>query len=164
MLEFSQHCLFRRMYTVFRYSARNLYKCSAVAEMGDRLARIDMGRKGGLLYHFQGGAGSPSNTMWPWLRPTSVPSALLIHPAVWPQQTWAENWGGCPFLGELGLQPTQLQCGGGRGLPSCRFILIHPTIWPQYTNVTDRQDRSDSVGRTVLQTVAQNVPNKSDFR
>jgi len=41
------------------------------------------------------------------------------------------------------------------------FILIHPTIWPQYTNVTDRQtghtdrQRSDSIGRTVLQTVAQ---------
>jgi len=39
-------------------------------------------------------------------------------------------------------------------------ILIHPTVWPQYTNVTDRQDRtdrqwSDSTGRTVLQTVAQ---------
>jgi len=43
-------------------------------------------------------------------------------------------------------------------MPSC--ILIRPTIWPQYTNVTDRQDRqdkqrSDSRGRTVLQTVAQ---------
>ena len=42
------------------------------------------------------------------------------------------------------------------------FILIHPTIWPQYTNVTDRTDRqrdrqrTDSIGRTVLQTVAQN--------
>ena len=40
------------------------------------------------------------------------------------------------------------------------FILIRPTVWPQYTNVTDRQDRrdrqwSDSIGRTVLQTVAQ---------
>jgi len=40
-------------------------------------------------------------------------------------------------------------------------ILIYPTVWPQYTNVTDsqtdRQDRqrSDSIGRTVLQTVAQ---------
>jgi len=34
---------------------------------------------------------------------------------------------------------------------------IYPTIWPQYTNVTDRTDRqrSDSIGRTVLQTVAQ---------
>jgi len=37
------------------------------------------------------------------------------------------------------------------------FILIRPTVWPQYTNVTDRTDRqrTDSIGRTVLQTVAQ---------
>jgi len=37
------------------------------------------------------------------------------------------------------------------------FILIRPNIWPQYTNVTDRQDRqrSDRIGRIVLQTVAQ---------
>jgi len=40
------------------------------------------------------------------------------------------------------------------------YILFHPTVWPQYTNVTDRQtrqterQRSDSIGRTVLQTVA----------
>jgi len=36
--------------------------------------------------------------------------------------------------------------------------LIRPTVWPQYTTVTDRQtdrQRSDSVGRTALQTVAQ---------
>ena len=43
--------------------------------------------------------------------------------------------------------------------------LIHPTIWPQYTNVTDRQtdrdrtgqdrQQSESIGLTVLQTVAQ---------
>jgi len=28
-----------------------------------------------------------------------MPSAILIHPAVRPQQTWAENWGGAlpPF-------------------------------------------------------------------
>ena len=66
---------------------------------------------------FGRGAGSPSNTMWPGPRPTSVLS----------------------------------------------FILIHPTIWPQYTNVTDKTDRqtgqtgqwSDSIGWTVLQTVAQ---------
>jgi len=65
-----------------------------------------------------GGAGSPSNTMWPGMRPTAMPG----------------------------------------------FILIHPTVWPQYTNGTDRQDRtestdktgqrSNSLGRTVLQTVA----------
>jgi len=39
-------------------------------------------------------------------------------------------------------------------------ILIHPCVWVQNTNVTDstdRQDRQrfDSIGRTVLQTVAQ---------
>jgi len=32
-----------------------------------------------------GGAGSPSNAMSPGLWPTSVPSGILIHPAVWPQ-------------------------------------------------------------------------------
>ena len=42
------------------------------------------------------------------------------------------------------------------------LILIRPAVWPQYTNVTDRQDRkdrqrSDSIGRTVLQTVAQKM-------
>ena len=41
------------------------------------------------------GAWSPSNTLWPGTRPTSVPSGILIHPAVWSQQTWAENWGCC---------------------------------------------------------------------
>ena len=38
------------------------------------------------------------------------------------------------------------------------FILIHPTVWPQCrTSQTVRPDRqrSDSIGRTVLQTVAQ---------
>jgi len=35
--------------------------------------------------------------MWPGPRPTFVPSDILIHPAVWPQKTWAENWGLCPF-------------------------------------------------------------------
>jgi len=41
------------------------------------------------------------------------------------------------------------------------FILIHLTVWPEYTNVTDRQDRtgqrSDSIGRTVLQPSPKNL-------
>jgi len=41
-------------------------KCSAVAEMGDRLATIDMGRKLGGLCPFLGGAGSQCNTMQRW--------------------------------------------------------------------------------------------------
>jgi len=34
-----------------------------------------------------GEAGSPSNTMSRGPRPTSAPSGILIHPAVWPQYT-----------------------------------------------------------------------------
>jgi len=61
-------------------------KSSEVAEMGDRLATIDMGRKVGVCCVLSvGGAGSSSNTMSPWSRPTSVPSDILIHPTVWPQ-------------------------------------------------------------------------------
>jgi len=48
------------------------------------------------------------------------------------------------------------------------FILIRPTVWPQYTNVTDRTDRqdrqrTDSIGQTVLQTVAQKLRKKSSY-
>jgi len=48
-----------------------------------------MGRKlGWLTCPFGGrGAGSPSNTMWPWPRPTCMPSFILIRPTVWPQCT-----------------------------------------------------------------------------
>jgi len=62
-------------------------KSSAVAEMGDCLARIDMGRKVGAAVPLLGvrRAGSPSNTMWPGSRPTFIPSGILIYPAVWPQ-------------------------------------------------------------------------------
>jgi len=43
------------------------------------------GRKVGGCDPFRGGAGSSSNTMSPWPRPTSVPSGILMHPAIWPQ-------------------------------------------------------------------------------
>jgi len=77
---------------------------------------------------------SPSNTMWPGPRPTYVPSGILINPAIWPQQTWAEIWEGlCPLFfggGELGSRVTQ--CRLGRRLASYQCILIHPAVWPQY--------------------------------
>jgi len=38
-----------------------------------------------------GGVGSPSNTMWPWTRPTCMPSFILIRPTVWPQCTNVTN-------------------------------------------------------------------------
>jgi len=98
------------------------------------------------------GAGSPSNTMSLGLKPTVLPSGILIHPAIWPQQIWAENWWLCPFGG-----------GGANTMwpgprPTCMpsFILIRPTVWPQYTSVTNSTGQwSVSAGRTVLQTVAQ---------
>jgi len=59
-------------------------KSSAVALMGDRLGKIHMGRKvgGAAVRLCVGKAGFRSNTMSPGLRPTSVPSGILIHPAV----------------------------------------------------------------------------------
>jgi len=120
------------------------------------------------LYPFGGGeAGSPSNTMCPEPCPVSMPSGILIYPAVWPQQTWAENREGArpPFWGGKAGSPSNTMWPGTR--PTCMpsFILIHPTVWSQYTNVIDRQDRqdgtdrkrTDSLWRTVLQTVAQKL-------
>ena len=91
-------------------------KSLAVAEMGDRLATIDMGRKAGAAVPLSvGGAESRSNTVWPRPKPTSTPSSILILD------------------------------------PSSRLDLT--TIHQRYRQTGDRQ-RSDSIGRTVLQTVA----------
>jgi len=51
------------------------------------LAATDMGRNWGGCAPLGGGAGSPSNTMWPGPRPTCVPSFVLIRRTVWPQCT-----------------------------------------------------------------------------
>jgi len=58
-----------------------------------QVAIIDMGRKVVGTVPPLGGARSPSNTMSPRPRPTSVPSSILIHPAVWSRHALAENWG-----------------------------------------------------------------------
>jgi len=152
-----------------------------------------MGRK---VPFWGGGVGSPSNTMSPGPKPTSIPSGILIHPAVLATIDMGRKLGALPPLGEaeagfpsntmsLGPSPTSLLSGilihpamattdigrnlveglcpfggGGAGSPSntCMpsFILIHRTVWPQHTNVTSQTgQRSDSIGRTVLQSVAQ---------
>ena len=65
-----------------------------------RLATTYVGRKLGDCAPFRRGvAGSLSNRKSPGLRSTSVPCGILIHPAIWPQQTWNENWGLCCFWG-----------------------------------------------------------------
>jgi len=70
--------------------------------------------------------------------------------------------GDCAPLDEGELNPHLTQCGQGRGLCTPSFILIRPTVHERYrqTGQTDRQtdrQRSDSIGRTVLQTVAQKL-------
>jgi len=81
-----------------------------------RLATIDMNRKLGAVPLLGRGTATPSNTTSPGPRFTSVPSGILIHPAVWPQRTLAENWG-CISLGEGELGPHLTQCRLGCGLP-----------------------------------------------
>ena len=113
----------------------------------------------------EGRAWSASNTKSPGLRHSCIPSGILI------MQPFGRNrygpkiaWGLCPFGGAG--SPSNTMWPGPR--PTCvpSFILIRPTVWPQCTNVTDRtgqtgqttdRQRSDSIGRTVLQTVAQKL-------
>ena len=88
---------------------------------------------------------------FPHLTQCGLPSGVLIHPAVWPRQTWAEKWVGAAVplsVGGAG-SPSNIMWHGPRptSIPSdiLKKILIHSTVWPQYTNVTDRQqtDRTD---------------------
>jgi len=117
-----------------------------------RLATVNMGQKLGALQPFWGGrAGSPSNTKSPGPRPTCIPSGILVQPAIWPQQIWAENWALCPFGGGGARSQSNTMWPGPR--PTCVpiFILIHPAVWPQCTKVTDRtvQDRQTDNGLTL---------------
>ena len=67
---------------------------------------------------FWGGrAVSPSNTKSPKPGPTSVPSGILIHPTIWPQQMWAKNWGDCAPLGRGAGSPSNTMWPGPR--PTC---------------------------------------------
>ena len=104
-----------------------------------RLATIDVGRKwGGLCPLFEEGRWV-SITKSPGPRPTPIRSGILVHPAIWPQQIWAENWGLCPFerVGAGSLSNTMWP--GSRSTCMPGFVLIRPTVRSQYTNVTERQ-------------------------
>ena len=118
------------------------------------LATVDMGQKLGALPPFwEWGAGSPSNTMSLGLRPTFLPSGILIHQP-FGHNRYGPKIGGFPFGGGGAGSPSNTMWPGPR--PTCvpSFILVHSTIWPQYTNVTDRQTRQDRSDRqTDRQTV-----------
>jgi len=108
-----------------------------------RLATINVSKIWGFTPFWGARAGSPSNTKLPGLRPICIPSGILIHAAIWPQQIWVENWGLCPFGGGGAGTPSNTVWPSPR--PTClsSFILIHSTVWPQYTNVTNVTERTD---------------------
>ena len=104
--------------------------------------------KMGLCPFGGGGAGSPSNTMWPGPRPTSVPSGTLIRPAVSPQDM-RRKLGGAVLFGRGELGPHLTQCGLGWGLLPCQvsFWSIQPFSRNTPTLQTDRQDRTNRTGQ-----------------
>jgi len=124
-----------------------------------------MGRKLGDV-PFLGGAGSPSNTV-AWAV-AYLHSKWHLNPSSHLAATdMGRKLGGSDPFGEreLGLPPSNAMWTGLRPICMPSLIFVVPTVWPQCTNVPDRQDRadrhtgqrSDSIGRTVLQTVAQKV-------
>jgi len=76
-------------------------------------------------------AGTPSNSKSSEPRPISVPSGILIHPTVWPLQTWAENGGCVPFWGSW--VPIKHNMARAEAYFNASFILIHAAVWPQRT-------------------------------
>ena len=121
----------------------------------------------------------PSNTMWPGPRPASIPSSILIHPAVWPQQALARKlWGRglyealvwragvvlapailCCWMGTC-PHPTQYGwCRVPRPTPCLSSWSIHPFDHNTLTLQTDiyAGQRSDSIGRTAFY---KNAPKK----
>ena len=86
--------------------------------------------------------GSPSNTMSPGSRPTSLPSGILIHPAVWPQQMGRKlglRFGG----GVAGFLPnTMWPRPRLTFVPSFTLATIH-----QVSNRTDTQTRQRRANR-----------------
>jgi len=72
--------------TIWSGLEADLYDTKWLLDPSSRLATIGMNRKLGTVPPFLWrGAKSPSNTMWPGPRPTSMPSAILILPALWSQ-------------------------------------------------------------------------------
>jgi len=89
------------------WTPRQKYKSSAVAEMGDRLATIDMGRKeGGAAVRLSDGGGEAGPHLTQCRLGRGLPPyrvASLIHAAVW-RQYMGQNW-------QRGAMPHFLQEG-----------------------------------------------------
>jgi len=108
------------------------------------------------VYPFSWGTGSPSNTMSPdWLSVAWAEAYLRTKWHLDPSSrlaTWTENWEEAVphfYGGKLG--PHLIQCGLDLHNLSNRLATIHQRY--RQDRQTDRQ-RSNRMGRTVLQTVA----------
>ena len=103
----------------------------------------------------------------PYLTQSHLGRDLATYEVIsWSMQPFGRNrygrkLGGCAPLGEWELGPHLTQCDQDQGLPACQVSSrsVQPFGHSALTSQTgqDRQDRqrSDSIGRTVLQTVAQ---------
>jgi len=80
---------------------------------------------------FLGVAGSSSITKSPGPRPISIPSAILVHPVVWPQGTSAENRETMPLQGRGTGSPSNTMSPRPRPTSVPNSILIHAAVWPQ---------------------------------
>jgi len=92
-----------------------------------------------------GGAATPSNTTSPRPRFTSVPSGILIHPAIWPQHICAENWG-CAPLEEAAGSPFNTVWGTVASAEAYRHGMFHLDPYSRLATVglhlSYRQDRT----------------------
>jgi len=108
-------------------------------------------KTGAAVSLWAGGAWSPSNTLCPGPRPTSLPSGIFIHAAVWSQQTWTKNWG----------RELSSFVGGGAGSPS-------NTMWPlaqSYLNtkcilIHIQPFSHNGLGPRIIRTQAKPAPEK----
>jgi len=109
-----------------------------------------------------GAAGSPSNTMWPGPRLTSVPSAIMIHPAVWPRCMGRKVEAAVPPpLGAAGSPSNTTWQAGDEAYLRAKFHLDPQNRnWPQYTKVTDRTGQDRQTDKTDRQTDKRS-PNKN---
>ena len=110
-------------------------KSSAVAEMGDCLATIDMGRKEEAVVPLSWGELGPHLTMWPGPRPIGA----YLH-TKWHLDTSSrlattdmgrKLWTVPLFVGAG--SPSDTVCPRPRPTTMPSFILIHPTVWSQRT-------------------------------
>ena len=117
-----------------------------------RLVTIDMGRKVGGTVPFRRGSWAPSNTVWPGSRPTSVPSGILIHLAVWHHNRHRPKSGDAVPLFGGEIRPHLTQCGLVQGLSSYqvaswsiqRFGHITPMLQADRTGQTGQTGQTDN--------------------